>query len=126
MILELYLLFIHIFILNMIYKNEYNQILNLIINSNIKLNDDILNYIIVINNVLLFIILILYYFINKKDELNNNYLPKKYYLLINNNPSKDNIIEAMNILYDNIDKLNNGQYLQENNRLKNIYDNIIK
>jgi hypothetical protein len=52
-------------------------------------------------------------------------LPNKYYNLILKNPSIDDLFEAMNILDVNIDKLNNGQYLKESNRLKEIYDNII-
>jgi len=52
-------------------------------------------------------------------------LPNKYYNLILRNPSIDDLFEAIDILDANIDKLNNGQYLKESNRLKEIYDNII-
>ena len=154
MFLGLYLLFNYIFtfIIIVIYANKYDELLecveniNLMISCIIKYIDIICIYsIIIIKFVLIFTIVIIRIFprigINDNENENENErrielpisspfpatlpLPNKYYNLILRNPSIDDLFEAIDILDANIDKLNNGQYLKESNRLKEIYDNII-
>ena len=150
MFLGLYLLFNYIFtfIIIVIYANKYDELLECVENINYMISC-IISYIdiiciysvIIIKFVLIFAIVIIKIVPRAGMVPNNNErryeipvsspfpatlpLPNKYYNLILKDPSIDDLFEAMNILDVNIDKLNNGQYLKESNRLKEIYDNII-
>jgi hypothetical protein len=63
---------------------------------------------------------------DNKNDINNDhyYLPNSYYKIINNNPSKDDIIEAMNILDENSEKMSSNQYIHYSNYLRRIYMKI--